>query len=290
LEATPFSVNLRPDFSLMKETLTIIKPPRRFVPLNLGELLRYRELFYVLTWRDVKVRYKQTFLGILWAILQPFTLMIIFSVFFGGLAKVPSDNAPYPIFVFSGLLFWNYFAAALTGASNSLADNESILKKIYFPRLFLPLSATITPLVDFLISLVILAGLMIYYQFTPTLAIILLPFLIALTFVVASGIGFFLSAINVVYRDIKYILPFFVQILFFLTPVIYPSTLVSPEHRWLLALNPMTGIIEAARSGVLGNRPIDWQLLGISASVGIAFFIAGLLYFRKAESYFADVS
>ncbi len=268
----------------------VIKPTRGWVGLNLPELWRYRELFVVFSWRDIKVRYKQTVLGVLWAILQPFVMMVIFSVFFGGLAKVPSDGAPYPIFVFSGLLFWNYFSMALTNASNSLADNEGILKKIYFPRLFLPLSSSITPLVDFLISLLVLAGVMAYYHFAPTVGVLILPLLMVMTFIAASGLGFFLSAINVAYRDIKYILPFFIQILFFLTPVIYPSTLLPEGQRHWLALNPMTGIIEAARSVILGQKPIDWSLLGISLVVSVVVFLIGLFYFRKTESSFADVS
>lgn len=271
--------------------LKIIKPPKGWVGINLKELYFYRELFYIFTWRDIKVRYKQTVIGITWAILQPFLLMVIFSVFFGGLAKMPSNGVPYPIFVFSGLLFWNYFSVSLTGASNSLVDNENVVKKIYFPRLLLPLSSTATPLIDFALALVILAGLMIYYNFTPTITgIVLLPLLILLSFLSAAGLGSLLAAINVRFRDIRYALPFFIQTLFFLTPVIYPTTLIGEKYRWILALNPMTGIIETARTGIIGNKEIDFMLLIVSAIIALFLFLLGIFYFRKTERIFADIA
>lgn len=268
----------------------IIKPRKGWIGINLKELWHYKELFYIFVWRDIKVRYKQTVIGIAWAILQPFLLMVVFSVFFGGLAKVPSDNYPYPIFVFTGLLFWNYFSTALSTASNSLTDNENIIKKIYFPRLVLPLSPTITPIIDFCIAFIILGGMLIYYHFTPSfLGIILLPILLIISFCSAAGLGLFLSAINARYRDIKYALPFFIQSLLFLTPVIYPTTIIGEKYRWLLALNPMTGVIETARAGILGNKPIDLQLLVISAIISIILFLFGIFYFRKTERTFADI-
>lgn len=271
--------------------VTIIKPQSGWIGINFKELWKYRELFYIFTWRDIKVRYKQTVIGIAWAILQPFLLMVVFSVFFGKLAKIPSDNIPYPIFVFSGLLFWNYFSIALTNTSNTLIENENMIKKIYFPRLILPLSPSITPIVDFLIAFVVFGGMLIYYHFTPTLiGIILLPILMIISFLSAAGLGTFLAAINVRYRDIRYALPFFIQLLIFLTPVIYPATLIGEKYRWILALNPMTGVIEAARAGMLGAKPIDFNLLAISGITSVILFLLGVFYFRKTEKSFADIA
>lgn len=269
----------------------IIKPRKGWIGINVRELWQYRELLYIFTWRDIKVRYKQTVIGIIWAILQPFVMMVIFSVFFGGLAKVPSDGVPYPLFVFSGLLFWNYFSTALMNSSNSLQDNENILKKIYFPRLLLPLSPTLTPIVDFCLAFIILAGMMVFYHYTPTwYGIVLLPVLLFMTFLTAAGLGTLLAAVNVRYRDVRYALPFFIQSLLFLTPVIYPTTLVSQKYQWLLALNPLTGIIEAARSVITEAKPINFQLLMISAVISIVIFLIGIFYFRKTERIFADVA
>jgi lipopolysaccharide transport system permease protein len=269
----------------------IIKPRSGWIGLNIKELWLYKELFYIFAWRDIKVRYKQTVVGVAWAFFQPIATMVIFSLFFGGLAKVPSDGVPYPIFVFSGLLFWNYFSTSLGSSSNSLVANESMIKKIYFPRLLLPLSSTITPLIDFGIAFLVLAGLMVYYQFVPTLAgVLLLPVLVLLSFLSASGIGSLLAAINVRYRDVREALPFFIQTAFFLTPVIYPTTLVPEKYQWLLGLNPMVGIIEAARAGIIGNRPMNYTLLLLSACIALTVFILGIYYFKKTEKIFADVS
>lgn len=269
----------------------IIKPRKGWIGINFKELWFYKELFYIFSWRDIKVRYKQTIIGIAWAILQPFLLMVVFSVFFGSLAKIPSEGVPYPIFVYSGLIFWNYFSISLTGSSNSLIENENIIKKIYFPRLVLPFSSTVTPLIDFAIALVVLVGIMIYYHFVPTLVgILLLPVLIIISFFSASGLGSFFAAINVRYRDIRYALPFFIQAGLFITPVIYPTTLIAEKYRWILALNPMTGIVEAARAGILRNGPVDFKLLLISAIISILLFLLGIFYFRRTERIFADVA
>ncbi len=270
-------------------TLTI-KPKKGWSAINLKELWLYRELFYIFAWRDIKVRYKQTAIGVVWAILQPFLSMIIFSVFFGGLAKIPSNGVPYPIFVYSGLLFWNYFSISLTGASNSLLSNEGIIKKIYFPRLLLPLSATITPLIDFGLAFVVLIGLMVYYHFAPTIGILLLPVLVFLAFLSASGFGSLLAAINIRYRDVREALPFFIQTLFFVTPVIYPTTLVPAKFQWLLGLNPMAGVIEAARAVIVGDKPVNVPLLLLSAAIGISLFTFGIFYFKKTERIFADIA
>jgi lipopolysaccharide transport system permease protein len=267
-----------------------ITPPRGMVGINWSELWRYKELLYIFVWRDVKVRYKQTAIGVLWAVFQPLATMVIFTVFFGRIAQIPSDNIPYPIFVYSGLLFWTYYLTALTNATNSLVENENIIKKVYFPRLILPISTAITPTIDFLVSLVVLFGLMAYYQYTPNiLGILALPFLVIVSAVAASGLGLFLTSVNVKYRDVRYALPFFIQLLLYVTPVIYPITLVPEKFQWLLYLNPMAGVITVARSLLLGGTSIDWSLVGISVASAIFIFLLGIAYFKKTERFFADV-
>lgn len=273
------------------EYLIIIKPKSGWIPVDFRELWEYRELLYIFTWRDIKVRYKQTVIGIGWAILQPFLLMVVFSIFFEEIGKNSSGNIPYPIFLFSGLIYWQYFSIALGNSGNSLVNNENILRKIYFPRLILPFSSSITPIIDLLVAFVVLVGMMIYYHFTLTfITIMLLPVLILISFLAAAGLGTFLAAVNIKYRDIRYALPFFIQLLMFLTPVIYPSTFVGEKYRWILALNPMTGVIEAARSSITGATPIDLNLLAISGATSIVFFLFGILYFKKSEKIFADVA
>jgi len=267
-----------------------IKPPRGLIRINFKELWRYRELFYIFVWRDIKVRYKQTALGVVWAVFQPFLTMIIFSLFFGRLAKVPSEGIPYPVFVYAGLLLWNYFAAALTSSSDSLLANEGIIKKVYFPRLILPISSTITPAIDFGISFLVLLALMLYYRFTPTIVgILIMPVLLTVSLLCAAGIGFLLSSINVKYRDVRYILPFFIQIMLFLTPVIYPVSIIPARFQWLAYLNPMTGLITIARALLLHTGAVDWKLLPISLLVALVLFLVGLFYFRKTERFFADI-
>lgn len=271
-------------------TLTI-KPKKGWSNINVRELWLYRELFYIFAWRDIKVRYKQTAIGIVWAILQPFLSMVIFSTFFGGLAKIPTNGIPYPIFVYSGLLFWNYFATSLSSSSNSLVANEGIIKKIYFPRLLLPLSSTITPIIDFCFAMVVLVGLMIYYHFVPTLlGVVILPLLVLMSFFSAAGLGSLLAAINIRFRDVREALPFMIQTLFFVTPIIYPTTLVPAKFQWILGLNPMSGIIEAARAGIVGNKPMNFHLLALSAIVAVVLFISGIYYFKRTERVFADIA
>ncbi|MDE1941266.1 MAG: ABC transporter permease, partial [Patescibacteria group bacterium] len=249
----------------------------------------YRELLYFFTWRDLKVRYKQTFIGAAWAIFQPFVTMVVFSVFFGGLAKIPSDGVPYPIFVYTGLLFWQFFSAALSSTSNSLVGNQALITKVYFPRLILPVSSVITQLVDFAIAALILLGLMFYYGFMPSLlGIAIVPLLLIITFMASVGGGLFLAAINVKYRDVRYALPFFVQILLFVTPVIYPAS-IAGKYSKLLAINPMTGVIQNARAALLGTAPVNWLLLGISAIGCFVLLIVGIYVFKKVERYFADI-
>ncbi|MCX6762501.1 MAG: ABC transporter permease [Candidatus Moranbacteria bacterium] len=269
----------------------IIKPRKKWFDLNLKELWRYRELAFIFAWRDIKVRYKQTFLGIVWAILQPVLMVAIFSFFFGRLANITSDGVPYPIFAFVGIVFWNYFSISLSGASNTIIENENIIKKVYFPRLILPISSTLTPLIDLVIALVVLVAFMLYYGMLPALAgILLLPILFFISFLASSGLGLFLASINLKYRDVRYALPFFIQILMYLTPVIYPSSLLGEKYRWILALNPMTGVIETARSSFLGVTPINFQLLFVSLGISVVLFLFGVFKFKKTERFFADIA
>jgi lipopolysaccharide transport system permease protein len=280
-------VKSRPMIS--KKTNVIIRPKKIFHISDLGELWQYRELLYFFTWRDLKVRYKQTAIGAGWAIFQPFVTMVVFSVFFGGLAKIPSDNVPYPIFVYVGLIFWQFFSSALSDTSNSLITNQAIITKVYFPRLILPISSVITKFVDFLIAAVILVGLMFYYGYAPNLSgVLILPVLLIITFMAAIGGGLVLAAINVKYRDIRYALPFFIQILLFLTPVIYPAS-IAGKYSYLLALNPMTGVIQNARAALLGTAPINWVLILISFISCFVLLLVGIFIFKKIERYFADI-
>ncbi|MDB5239122.1 MAG: Transport permease protein [Candidatus Parcubacteria bacterium] len=273
----------------MSTAVTVIRPKRLFHLSDLKELWNYRELLYFFSWRDLKVRYKQTAIGVLWSILQPLVTMLVFSFFFGRLANIPSDGVPYPIFVYTGLLFWQFFSDALGETSNSLLANKSIITKIYFPRLILPISSVITKFVDFAISSLILVGLMIYYGYAPHLSgLLILPVLLALTFIAAIGLGLLLSAVNVKYRDVRYALPFFIQILLFVTPVIYPAS-IAGKYSKILALNPMMGVIQSARAALLGTTPINWMLILTSFIAGMVLLVIGLMYFKKTERYFADV-
>ncbi|MBU1349634.1 MAG: ABC transporter permease [Patescibacteria group bacterium] len=268
---------------------TLIKPKKTFSLADLKEVWQYKELLYFFSWRDFKVRYKQTAIGVVWAIFQPFITMVVFSIFFGQLAKMPSDGIPYPIFVYVGLLFWQFFSGALSEASGSLIASQAIITKVYFPRLILPISATITKFIDFAVAAVILVGLMAYYNYLPNLTgLLILPLLLLITFIASIGGGFFLAALNVRYRDVRYVLPFFIQIFLFLTPVIYPAS-IAGEYSWLLAMNPMTGVIKAARAAILGNAPINWELLLISGVACFVMLIIGIIYFKKTEKHFADV-
>jgi lipopolysaccharide transport system permease protein len=269
--------------------VTIIEPKKGWVPIDLKELKEYRELLYFLTKRDIKIRYKQTVLGGLWAVIQPVFTMVVFTLFFGRLAKIPSDGIPYPIFVYAGLLPWTYFANALSNSGNSLVGSANLITKVYFPRLIVPASASLAGLLDFFIAMLVLGALMIYYQFTPGFGIFLFPILVGLTFLCSVGVGLWLSALNVQYRDIRYAIPFLIQIWMFVSPVIYPVSMVKGKYQWLLALNPMGGVIKAYRASLLGHMPIDWSLLSLSTAIIIVIFISGLFYFRRMERYFADV-
>lgn len=269
----------------------IIKPRNNWFSLNFKELWRYRELAFIFAWRDIKVRYKQTAIGVVWAILQPVLMVVIFSFFFGKLAKIPSDGIPYPIFAFMGIVFWNYFSTSLSGASNTIIENENIIKKVYFPRLILPISSALTPLIDLGISLLVLFVFMLYYGMFPTIVgILLLPFLFLIAFLASSGLGLFLASINLKYRDVRYALPFFIQILMYVSPVIYPSSLIGEKFRWIIALNPMTGVIETARVSFFGVTSINFGLLFASFVIALILFLFGVFKFKKTERFFADLA
>lgn len=269
---------------------TIIRPKNGLFSISIKELLSYKDLFYFLAWRDIKVRYKQTAIGIIWAFIVPLVTMVIFSIFFGNFAQIESNGIPYPIFVFVGLLFWNFFSQSITNASNSLVASQEIVKKIYFPKIILPASSIIVTLIDFAIAAVILVGLMIYFKFTPQpISILIIPLLIIITYFSSLGLGLFLAALNVKYRDVRYVVPIFIQTLLFLTPVIYPVSIASEKVQWLLMLNPMSGVIENARAVILNQTPMQWESLAISLSISILMVLIGLIYFKKTEKYFADI-
>ncbi len=270
----------------MNTNITIIKPRKGFTNLDLKELFEYKELLWVLALKEIKIRYKQTLIGGLWAILQPFLTMVVFTIFFGSVVKIDSSGVPYAIFSYSGLLLWVYFANSLSSASNSTISNASLISKIYFPRIILPLSSTFVGIVDYFIAFIIMFGLMFYYHIIPTIYMIFLPVILFFTLLLASGLGFWLSAINVKYRDVKYIVPFFIQLLIFITPVIYPLSLAG-KFKWLLALNPMTGFIEAHRAMILGTA-INYSFLTISVAITIVIFVTGAIYFKSVEKDFAD--
>jgi lipopolysaccharide transport system permease protein len=255
----------------------------------LQEFWRYRELFYFLVWRDVKIRYKQTVLGAAWAIIQPFFIMIIFTLFFGRLAKMPSDGIPYPVFSYSALVPWTYFAGALALAGNSLVGNANLITKVYFPKVTIPASAVLSGLVDFAIASVVLLGMMVYYRIQLSWGLLLWPVLVVPLVLLALGVGMFLAALNVKYRDVKYTIPFIVQLWLFLSPIIYPTSIIPERFRTLIALNPISGIIEAFRASLLPTRQVDWQLLSVSVAVTLFIFTLGALYFMKTERNFADV-
>ncbi len=265
----------------------VIAPSRGWVSLGLKNLWDYRELLYFLVWRDVKVRYKQTALGAAWAIIQPFVTMIVFSLFFGRLVGVPSDGIPYPIFNYAGLLPWQYFATALSQSANSMVTSANLIRKVYFPRLLVPIASTAAGLVDFSIAFIVLLGMMVYYQVVPTLAVLLLPLFLLLAIVSVLGVGLWLSALNVQYRDIRHIVPFLVQFWMFATPVVYPSSLLGEPWRTLYGLNPMVGVVEGFRWALLGTNPPSAMII-LSACVSVILFVSGLFYFRRMERSFAD--
>jgi lipopolysaccharide transport system permease protein len=269
--------------------ITEIAPSRGWVSLRLRELWEYRELLYFLTWRDIKVRYKQTVLGAAWAILQPFLTMVVFSVFFGRLAKISTGDIPYPIFSYAGLVPWTFFAYGLAQSSNSLVGNAQLIKKVFFPRLVVPIASVLSGLVDFALAFVVLLGMMVVYNISPTANIVWLPLLLLLSFITALGVGLWLSALNVEYRDIRYIVPFLTQFWMIISPVVYPSSLLDEPWRTLYGLNPMVGVLEGFRWALLGTATAPGPMIGLSAIVSILLLVTGAFYFRRMERNFADV-
>lgn len=261
----------------------------RMIHAWLAEWWRYRELLFFLVWRDVKIRYKQTVLGASWALIQPFLIMVVFTVFFGKLANMPTDGIPHPIFWYSALLPWTYFSAALINAGNSLISNTDLITKVYFPRIIIPAASVLSGLVDFVIASTLLAVMMVYYGIQPGWDILVWPLAILSLIILALGAGLFLAALNVTYRDVKYALPFGVQLLLFLTPVIYPTSIIPERFRIFMALNPLSGIIESCRAALLPTRTVDWRLFGASVLITILIFLLGIIYFRRTERTFADV-
>ena len=266
----------------------VIQPRRRWFSLRLGELWRYRELLYFLTWRDVKIRYKQAFLGFLWAFIQPFLKMVVFSVVFGRLAGISSEGFPYPIFLYAGLLPWQFFSDAVNRSGQSIVSGANLITKVYFPRLIMPVASIGAALVDFAISFGILIVMMFYYHVPLGIHTLMVLPLVLLTILSALGVGVFVSALNTEYRDFRYALPFLVQIWMYVTPVIYPVTIIPERWQWVMAVNPMAGIVDAYRSAILG-KPFDWPHLGISLGVALVMFLIGLAFFRRTEGYFADI-
>jgi len=271
------------------EMVTVIEPSRGWVSLQLGEVWRYRELLYFLAWRDVAVRYKQTVLGAAWAIIQPFFSMVVFSLFFGKLARIPSDGVPYPIFSYAAMLPWTYFATAMSNSSNSLVGSANLLTKVYFPRLVIPLASVLPALVDLAIAFVVLLGMMLFYHIVPTWNALWLPAFLLLALVTALGVGLWLSAMNVQYRDVRYAVPFLVQFWMFASPVTYPSSIIPAPWRVLYGINPMAGVIEGFRWALLGTETAPGPIVAASAAAALLLLVSGAYYFRRMEKTFADV-
>ncbi len=269
--------------------VTIIRPSRGWISLNLRELWEYRELLYFLAWRDVKIRYKQTVMGAAWAIIQPFFSMVVFSLFFGKLAKVPSDDIPYPIFSYAALVPWQFFANGLSQASTRLVGSANLIRKIYFPRLVIPISAVLAGGVDFALAFVVLLGMMLFYGILPTAAVIWLPFLLLLALVTALGVGLWLTAMHVQFRDVRYLVSFLVQAWMFATPIAYPSSLLDEPWRTLYGINPMAGVVEGFRWALLGTETAPGPIVLVSALVAVGLLVSGAYYFRRMEKTFADV-
>lgn len=269
--------------------LIVIKPKKGWQMLNLKELFKYRELIFFLVWRDIKVRYKQTVLGVAWAIIQPFFTMVVFSLFFGRLAKIPSDGIPYPIFSYAALVPWTFFAHGLNQASNSLVGSANLIKKVYFPRLAIPIATVLSGVVDFMLSFILLIGMMVYFGFFPTLNIIWLPLFLLLTLTTSLGVSLWLSALNVEFRDVRYTIPFLTQFWLFSTPIAYPSSLLSEPWKTIYGINPMVGVVDSFRWALLGtNTPPDLTII-VSTLAALLLLVSGAFYFRRMEKNFADI-
>ena len=274
--------------TLPNEPLVVIQPRKGWSLLSFKDIWAYRELLYFLTWRDVKVRYKQTVLGVAWAILQPLFMMVIFTIFFGRLAAVDSAGIPYPLFALAGLVPWTFFSNSVTASSNSLVGSSNLITKVYFPRLIVPAAALMAGLVDFILAFMLLIVLMIYYQVVPTIQVLFLPVVVLLTALFGLGVGTWMSALNVKYRDVRFALPFLIQLWLFVSSVIMPSSSLPPKWRWLLKLNPMSGIIEAYRATLFG-LPFDWPTIGIASLLTILTIIYAIYSFSRVERNFADI-
>jgi lipopolysaccharide transport system permease protein len=273
------------------QQLIIIDPEdKKNKLINWQEIWQYRDLFFFLVWRDVKTRYAQSVLGVGWAIIQPVFSMIVFTIIFGNLARVDSEGVPYAIFSFTALVPWTFFSSSLASASGSLINSKNLLTKIYFPRLVIPLSPVIGKLIDFGISLLILVGLMFWYDVIPTIWTLMLPVFIIIMMLTSAGVGMWLTALSIQYRDIRYGAEFFIQLLMYGSPVIYATSIIPEKYQIIYALNPMVGVIEGFRAALLGTRAMPWNLIGIGSLMAIAFFLSGALYFRSMERYFADVA
>jgi lipopolysaccharide transport system permease protein len=266
-----------------------IEPSKGWVSLKLSELWEYRELLYFLIWRDIKVRYKQTALGAAWAIIQPFLTMLVFSLFFGRLAKVPSDGIPYPIFSFAALVPWTFFANGLGQSSNSLVGSANLITKVYFPRLTIPLAAVLSSVVDFALAFVVLLAMMLYYGMMPTLNVLWLPLFLLLALIASLGVGLWLSALNVEYRDVRYVVPFITQFWLFVTPIAYPSSLLPEPWRTVYGLNPMVGVVEGFRWALLGTKTAPAPIIAVSSTAALLILVTGAFYFRRMEKTFADI-
>ncbi|HSE42957.1 MAG TPA: ABC transporter permease [Acidobacteriota bacterium] len=269
--------------------VTRIQPAKGWVGIHFRELWHFRDLLYFLVWRDLKVRYKQTALGAAWAVIQPFFTMVVFSIFFGRLAGVPSDGIPYPLFAFAGLVPWTFFSNALSQSSNSLVGNQHLITKVYFPRLVIPVSAVLSGTLDFVIAFIVLLSMMIYYGVYPGIAVFTIPLFFLLALITALGTGLWLSALNVEFRDVRYIVPFLTQFWLFATPVAYPSSMLSEPWRTLYGLNPMVGVVEGFRWALLGKPVLSGSMLAISVITAFVLLVTGALYFRRMERTFADI-
>jgi len=271
------------------DAVTIIAPSKGWVSLKLREIWQYRELLYFLVWRDVKVRYKQTALGVAWAVIQPLLTMLVFSLFFGRLAKVPSDGIPYPIFAFTALVPWTFFATGLTLSSNSLVGSANLVQKVYFPRLIIPVATVLSALVDFAIAMLVLLALMAFYRIAPSWHAVWLPAFVLLALATSLGVGLWLSALNVEYRDVRYVVPFLTQFWMYATPVAYPSSLLHQPWRTIFGLNPMAGVVEGFRWALLGVATPPGAMVLASSTAALLLLVSGALYFRRMERTFADV-
>jgi lipopolysaccharide transport system permease protein len=272
-----------------RKPTVVVEPIRGLFHLDLQAVWHYRELLYFLVWRDVKIRYKQTVIGAGWAILQPLMTMMVLTLIFGKFAKIPSDGLPYPIFAYAALLPWNYFSQGVSRSGESLVGNARLISKVYFPRLIVPISAAVAPLVDFAIAFVVLVGMMAWYGIAPTWGMLALPLFLFFALLTALAVGLWLSALNVKYRDVRHAIPFLIQFWMFASPVAYPVSLVPEKWRVLYSLNPMAGVIEGFRWAILGKESPDFTVMALSAAVVVSILIGGLLYFKRVEQTFADV-